>query len=337
MAGMKSSAIWVDASEFSSRGGWELDTQFTYAVGAACLVANGIGSPVADAHHQAPVTESGEYRVWVLARNWLPEYTPGTFRLRLSHYSSDAVLGLDRVFGADGSGDWLWEDGGVVRLERGRLILTLSDQTGWYGRCGAILLTTDPAYRPPSGADAMFRERERIKGWARAAAHERADLLVAGAGIAGVCAAVAAARLGLRVTLLQDRGVVGGNASSECCVSLNGAAPRFDHARAGGIVEEIARERHARNEYGWSGACRALIEAEPTLDLHLHQRVIGVEQREDRSIEAVLTVDPVTGRRDRFGADAFVDATGDGWLGYHAGAEFRQGREARRVAGAGDG
>ncbi len=41
------------------------------------------------------------------------------------------------------------------------------------------------------------------------------DLCVVGGGLAGLCAAVAAARHGARVLLMQDRPVLGGNASSE--------------------------------------------------------------------------------------------------------------------------
>ena len=48
-----------------------------------------------------------------------------------------------------------------------------------------------------------------------------ADLVVAGGGLSGVCCAITAARAGLRVTLVQDRPVLGGNASSEVRLWIN--------------------------------------------------------------------------------------------------------------------
>ena len=80
------------------------------------------------------------------------------------------------------------------------------------------------------------------------------DLLVAGGGLAGVCAALAAARDGLNVILIQDRPVLGGNASSEVRLWANGATSHMGNnnrwAREGGIMGEIMEENLWRNKEG---------------------------------------------------------------------------------------
>ena len=85
--------------------------------------------------------------------------------------------------------------------------------------------------------------------------HELAcDVLVAGGGMAGVCAAVAAARCGVSVIICQDRPVLGGNASSEVRMHIVGAdssgargIPLAVEAREGGIIEEIRLDNCVRN------------------------------------------------------------------------------------------
>ena len=70
-----------------------------------------------------------------------------------------------------------------------------------------------------------------------------ADLAVVGGGLAGACCAITAARAGLRVVLLQDRPVLGGNASSEVRLWILGATSHMGNnnrwAREGGVVDEI--------------------------------------------------------------------------------------------------
>ena len=73
------------------------------------------------------------------------------------------------------------------------------------------------------------------------AAHERAGEV--GGGLAGVCAAITAARAGVRVVLVQDRPVLGGNASSEVRLWILGATSHMGNnnrwAREGGVIDEI--------------------------------------------------------------------------------------------------
>ena len=72
-----------------------------------------------------------------------------------------------------------------------------------------------------------------------------ADFCVVGGGMAGLCAALSAARHGIKVVLIQDRGVLGGNASSEVRMWICGAHGKDN--RETGILEEIMLENFYRN------------------------------------------------------------------------------------------
>ena len=76
---------------------------------------------------------------------------------------------------------------------------------------------------------------------------ESYDVVVCGGGLAGFCAAVASARHGAKSCLVQDRPVLGGNASSEIRVTVHGAAAFHAYARETGILSEILIEERARN------------------------------------------------------------------------------------------
>lgn len=66
-----------------------------------------------------------------------------------------------------------------------------------------------------------------------------------GGGLAGLCAAIASARHGARVALVQDRPVLGGNASSEIRMHVCGA--HGTNMRETGIIEEIKLANAYRN------------------------------------------------------------------------------------------
>ena len=102
----------------------------------------------------------------------------------------------------------------------------------------------------------------------------RAQLCVIGGGMAGICAAVAAARRGVRTVLMHDRPVLGGNASSEVRMWVRGASIQFPDYREGGIIEEIAMRNTRFNptmSYGvWDGVLFDLVAAEPNIRLLLN-------------------------------------------------------------------
>jgi len=163
------------------------------------------------------------------------------------------------------------------------------------------------------------------------------DLLVAGGGISGVSAAVAAARNGAKVVLCQDRPVLGGNASSEIRMHIVGAANSKrrkeleTEAREGGIIEEILLENAFRNPQRSASMFDLILyekcRAEPNLTLLLNTTVIEAEVKEGR-IVSVLAVRESTEHRFRIHAKLYMDCTGDGRLGMEAGALYKTGREA---------
>src|SRR6201996_9506425 len=82
----------------------------------------------------------------------------------------------------------------------------------------------------------------------------QADLVITGGGLSGVCCAITAAREGLRVILIQDRPVLGGNGSSEVRLWVLGATSHMGNnnrwAREGGVIDEILVENVWRNPEG---------------------------------------------------------------------------------------
>ena len=167
--------------------------------------------------------------------------------------------------------------------------------------------------------------------------HE-ADLLVVGGGVAGTVAAIAAARRGLKTVLVQNRPVLGGPSSSECsCNSdgacINGAQEYVNrNARECGILEEMKLEAYYRRANGWeqhwSLVLREWAEREPDLTLLLNTEAYEVTMDGSR-ITSVTARTLGSETTHRIIAQAYLDCSGDSFLGAAAGAEFRMGREAR--------
>lgn len=182
----------------------------------------------------------------------------------------------------------------------------------------------------------------------------RFDIVVVGGGLAGVCAAIAAARecrllqcAQGTVALVHDRPVLGGNASSEIRVMPHGAGHDHPWALETGIVHELMLEERVRNHIRWdSGATNSIcdlvlweaVRAEPDLTLFLNTSVRGVSMGKAAtdgrpSLGAVHAVQFGTEREFDIAGRLFIDASGDGVVGAAAGADFRLGRESRREFG----
>ncbi|QHW31750.1 FAD-dependent oxidoreductase [Paenibacillus rhizovicinus] len=166
----------------------------------------------------------------------------------------------------------------------------------------------------------------------------KTDIVVVGGGLSGVCAAVAAARLGQTVSLVQNRPVLGGNSSSEVRVWVCGATGHGvnRYARETGIMGELFVENQYRNmegnPYYWDLVVLETVRAEPNIQLFLNTDVHEVEAEgpaEDRIITAVTGWMMGSERRIRFEGDVVLDCTGDGLVGFLAGAKYRIGREAK--------
>lgn len=160
------------------------------------------------------------------------------------------------------------------------------------------------------------------------------DFLVAGGGLAGVCAAVAAARNGSRVVLVQDRSVLGGNASSEIKMHIVGADCHGQKpgCRESGIMEELRLEDALRNPHRcysqWDLLLYEKVKMEPNITLLLDTDVVGATVENGVIVSARAVRNPT---EDEFliHAKFFADCTGDGRLGVEAGADYHVGREAR--------
>ena len=230
--------ILVEAEGFADSGGWVNDPQFLDAMGSPYLLAHGLGRPVRAATTTVRIAQPGLYRLWVRTKDWVPSHHPGIFRVLVNGTE------LDVTFGNQGD-DWFWQPGGTVDLRAGNTVLELKDLTGFDGRCDAIFLSDDPASQPPPSPD------EEMAAWRRwllglpdiPPVAGQFDVVVVGGGIPGCSAALAAARLGQKVALIQNRPVLGGNGSTEI-----GITPRGQNRT---IVEELVgpeRERVLRAE-----------------------------------------------------------------------------------------
>lgn len=147
-----SAGVLIEAEAFDDFGGWVLDSQFETLMGSPYLMAHGLGEPVADATTTIDLRASGDYQVWVRAKDWVPGHHPGRFELSINDER------LDTVFGANDQ-DWSWQAAGSVSLQAGPVKLALHDLTGFCGRCDR---GADPR---PSGA---WRQREQ-RDWPHAA------------------------------------------------------------------------------------------------------------------------------------------------------------------------
>ena len=168
-----------------------------------------------------------------------------------------------------------------------------------------------------------------------------ADLVITGGGLAGVCAAVTAARQGLRTVLVQDRPVLGGNASSEVRLWILGATSHMGNnnrwAREGGVVDEILVENQYRNPEGNPLILDTIllekVTSEANITLLLNTAVSEVEKAGGSRIAAVAAFCSQNQTRYRLAAPLFCDASGDGVVAFLAGAAFRMGAEGRAEFG----
>lgn len=332
--GMAETLVLVEAEAFKDTGGWVIDQQFMDEMGSPFLLAHGLGHPVADASSSVTLAEAGKYRVWVRTRDWVgpwktaatpesrkAEGSPGKFQVLVDGAA------LDTVFGAEGA-DWHWQDGGVIDVGQKQLTVALHDLAGYEGRCDAILFSNNPEWTPPDTMKEMNTLRRKLLGLSEDPVDGgEYDLVVVGGGIAGTCAAISAARNGLEVAFIQDRPVLGGNNSSEVRVWLNGEIHGKNYPRIGDIVEQLEQKKRAH--YGPSNTAdlyedfkkEALVRSEQNISLFLGHRGNGVEKSGGR-ITALIAQNIVSGERLRFSAKWFADCTGDGCIGFLAGADF---------------
>jgi len=316
--------VLVEAEQFATLGGWDLDQQSMDQMGSPYLLAHGLGVPVADATTHLSFPSADTYHVWVRTRDWVAPWNapgaPGRFQLLV-----DGVP-LSETFGTTGS-EWHWQYGGTIAVE-GDVELTLHDLTGFEGRCDAILFSTDPTTPKPNRDPEMAQWRRKLLGLQEQPGDGGAfDLVVVGGGVAGTAAAVSAARNGLTVALVQDRPVLGGNGSSEVRVWPEGHTCQQPFPHIGEIVEELCPPKGAGDGNAKRGAIYAdgrklaVVRAEPRITLFLEHRVNAVEVG-DGSIRAVTAQNTRSAHRVSIRGRLFADCTGDATVGYLAGADY---------------
>jgi hypothetical protein len=326
--------VLVEAEQFAACGGWDPDQQAMDQMGSPYLLAHGLGVPVRDAVTAVKLPAPGAYRVWVRTRDWVATWNaagaPGKFQVLVDGQPLAATFGTEGVA-------WHWQDGGTVTVGV-EAKLALHDLTGFEGRCDAVLFCKDASFRPPDDGPALAAFRHAALGLPEKPDDGGSyDLVVVGGGIAGTAAALSAARNGLRVALVQDRPVLGGNGSSEVRVWPQGATRKPPYRSVGDIVGELVAAGGPGCENAGPGVCfgddrkLAVVKAEPRITLLLEQRVNAVETRDGR-IVAVVAQHTRTARRSRIAGALFADCTGDGTVGFLAGADYEITKEARMGA-----
>jgi hypothetical protein len=324
--------VLVEAESFASPGGWVIDQQ-SYAVQkSSYLMAHGLGRPVKDAQTSVKFAKKGKYKVWVRTKDWAPFPTgPGKFQLKIDGKS------LPKVFGESGDAQWKWYDGGLIDIHSDSVTLALQDLTGFNGRCDAILFSSDLKFTPPNEVESLYSLRRKLLNLDGTLSEAgKFDLVVVGGGVAGMCAAITASRSGLKVAFIQDRPVLGGNNSSEVRVHLMGDVDKNHYPKLGRIVRELDNGDPGNGNpdaklYG-DNRKASIVKAEKNITLFLNTHVYKAEKSGDR-ITAVVGRNIATNKETRFEGIYFADCTGDGTVGFLAGADFKMGRESRAETG----
>ncbi len=357
------STILIEAESFKNLGGWVIDNQAMDQMGSPFLLAHGLGNPVKDAETLIKVENSGEYVVWVRTRDWVAPWNakgaPGKFQILIKNKA------LETTFGTKGA-DWNWQYGGKVKLQKGENKIALHDLTGFEGRCDAIIFTSNLKFTPPNKEKELANFRKKYLNLPKNPINGgEYDFVVVGGGMAGCCAAVSAARQGLKVALIQNRPVLGGNNSSEVRVGLSGLIIHNSYSRLGNLVNEIGpvghwnlyeakrnpdSERSKRiikvltenpekmehnagpaSNYG-DERKQSIIEGEKNISLFLNMHVFEAATKKDK-IVSITAKNITTGEEHQFKGKVFADCTGDGNLGFLAGADYRMGRESKSETG----
>jgi len=324
----KKTSLLIEAEYFTNKGGWVVDQQFMDQMGSPYLMAHGMGIPVKDAVSEISFPSPGEYRVFVRTYNWTsPWYNgtgPGKFQLLIDDQPTSPALGTT-------STGWIWQSAGTVTIQGETALVGLHDLTGFNGRVDAICFSkgTTP---PPDDLTALEKFRKKLlKIPTKPKKAGQFDLVVVGGGIAGTTAAISAARLGLKMALIQDRPVLGGNNSSEVRVHLGGRINLDPFPPLGDVVKEIGPSRGGNAqpaEYYEDEKKMEMVIAEENIALFTNYHAFGVKM-EGSKITEVYARHIETSEELAFSAPLFADCTGDGTIGFLAKADFTMGREGK--------
>jgi len=321
--------VYVETESFHQKGGWVIDQQSMEMIGSPYLMAHGMGVPVADALTTVAFPKTGKYRMFVRTRNWTADWSQtaaGRFQVLVNGKAVGQEFGI-------GNREWTWVDAGLIDVNRLQMEISLHDLTGFNGRCDAFFFTSDEAFSPPNTLLWMEQMRTELLGMDRKPEVKSFDFVVVGGGMAGTCAAISAARLGVTVALIQNRPVLGGNNSSEVRVHLGARINLEPYPSLGNLINEIGPTRggNARpKEYYEDDKKLKAVMNEPNISLFLNYHANEVIMNGNRIVR-IIAQHLETGEKMSFAAPLFADCTGDGSIGYLAGAEYMSGRESREV------
>jgi hypothetical protein len=311
--------LLIEAESFSDKGGWVIDPQFVEQMGSPYLLTHGLGTPVKNAQTTITLPVKGKYFIWIRTKNWSAGdwEAPGRFKLIVDGKEMETTLG-------NGEEKWSWQYAGKISVKDTSVVIELKDLTGFEGRCDAVCLSTMNKKPPDSGKELSDWRKNLLKEADIPVNTETFDLVIVGGGIAGCAASIAAAEQGMKVALIHDRPVLGGNASSEIRVHTEG------------ITWKSERILSMLNTVWWpNGSPDAVMDDKKRHDninkyenikVYINWRAYATNSISD-SVTSVDARHTSTGETMRFSAPLFIDCTGDGWIGYWAGAEYMYGRE----------
>lgn len=315
-------SLFIEAEAFADKGGWSTDSQFILHMGSAYLLAHGLGTPVEPATTKVTFPSTGTYHLHVRTKDWVAKWnapgTPGKFQVTVEGKPASVT------FGTEGA-DWHWQKGGTVEITSPETTLTIKDLTGFEGRCDALYFTKDAKDIPPAAGQELFDFRRQKLGLpATPPVHDGYDMVVVGGGYSGLGAAISGARHGLKVALIHDRPVLGGNGSSEVQVWAMGGTQRGKYPHLGEIVDEFSD--YSRDSPGIisdfvDDLKEQVVKAEKNIDLYLNHFAFRTNAKDSR-ILSVDAVDTNTGTFKRISGNLFCDTTGHGTIGAQAGAKF---------------
>ena len=164
------------------------------------------------------------------------------------------------------------------------------------------------------------------------------DVVVVGGGMTGLCAAIAAARHGANTALIHERGVLGGNASSEIRMHICGANANMKKPELteGGIVHELMlSNKRVNDSYNfsiWDAVLFQAVKNEKNLTVFLNTTMHSATA-EDGVVKKIACYQMTTERHMEISGKFFIDTTGNGTLCAFSGAEFATGSESRDTYG----
>ena len=321
--------IFLETENFPVKGGWQVDQQFMDLMGSPYLIAHGMGLPVADAQTTVDIPEAGTWHIYARTFNWTSPWTasdgPGAFKIKVQGKALKTVLGT--------KGDkWDWQYAGSVKLKAGQTAVALSDLGGFDGRCDAIWLTQDQSAIPPVEKTALEAFRRKVGALpVKPSDGGDYDFVVIGGGVAGMCAAVSAARFGCKVALVNDRPIPGGNNSSEIRVHLGAYIEQDPYPALGRMLREFGHSKggNAQPASNYEDDKKiAFLEEQEGLTYLPNFRAVAVNM-DGSKIGSVVIRNIESGQELLLKAPVFADCTGDANLGFMAGADWMMGREGR--------